>query len=236
MGKKLNFLILLLILSVFLLNNVSSDSHEPKFTAEVDSAVSIVEECETNGFPCGSNFQCNISVQNPNENTIIVNQEMTRNSTFYNFTVGESNSVVLGEYPTSVCCTNTTSSGCSEFFYEITPSGSRGIRSGEGSTLSGILIILLFSTAFFLILGILTKNEPFKVFFVGLSILLMIGTLGFGVTVMQQLFGTFGGLLSGFGTFYRLLIILLSAGGMGLVLYLIKVGFTFFSNRRLGLT
>ena len=205
-------------------------------TSMVDSVVNVFESCEIGGFACDSNFICNITIIDPQESILVLNQEMTRNSTLYNYTLTTEQSLILGEYRTDICCTNVSDSECSEFFYEITPSGARGISPGEGSTLLGILIILLFSTAFFLLLGIFSKNEPSKVFLVSLSILLMIGTLGFGVTVMQQLFGIFTGLITGFGTFYRVLIILLAAGGMGLVLYLLRLGFLFFQDRRLGST
>lgn len=230
MSKKRVSSFLFLILVISLISFISAQ--ELKFTGQQNTELNIFNECEDNGFPCDSNYKCNITIITPSQTILVLNDLMTRNQTIYNYTLNTDQTSILGLYEDSMCCTNNSHSGCELFLHEITPSGSTGLNEGQGSSLIGILIILLVTTIFFLILGILTKSVPFKMFFVSLSILLMIGTIGFGVTIMQNFFGTFSSLVSGFGTFYTILIILLSGGAVGLLIYLIMVAFRVYKIKR----
>lgn len=230
MVKREFRLSVLTILILFLITFVSAQ--DIKFTGQQNTQLDILNECEDAGFPCNDEFECNITIISPSQEIIILNDLMTKNETIYNYTLNENQTISLGSYENSMCCTNVTHSGCEVFLHEITPSGAPGLAEGQGSTLVGILVILLVTTIFFLILGILTKSIPFKMFFVAFSILLMIGTMGFGVTIMQNFFGSFSSLVSGFGTFYTILIILLSGGAVGLLIYLIMVAFRVYKIKR----
>lgn len=230
MGFRKSKFCLLIILTILLVNIASSQ--EIRFTGKQNTILDIFEECEDRGFPCQADYNCNLTVRDPNQTILVSNQLMSRNDTLYNFTLGEGETKVIGTYEDTVCCANASNGGCSHFFHEITPSGSKPISSGEGSSLIGILATLIFAIIFFLVLGIFAKNIPFKIFFVGLSILLMIGTLGFGVTVMQQLFGAFTQIISSYGMFFRLLTILSGGAIVGLILYLVVVALRTFKIKR----
>ncbi len=228
-SHKLGFVLLLIFIISF--SGIVS-SQEIRFTGKQNTVLNIFEECEDRGFPCQSDYSCNLTVRDPNQTVLVLNQLMQRNDTIYNYSLNINQTKLIGEYENTVCCTNQSNGGCSNFFHEITPSGSKPIGSGEGSSLIGILATLIFSIIFFLVLGIFTKNIPFKIFFVGLSILLMIGTLGFGVTVMQQLFGAFTQIISSYGMFFRLLTILSGGAIVGLILYLVVVAVRTFNIKR----
>jgi hypothetical protein len=230
MGKKNIAFCLLLIFSLFSIGFVSSQ--EVRFTGQQNTQLNIFEECEVNGFPCGATFSCNITSRDPNQTVLILNKQMTKNDTIYNYTINVNQTKILGKYEDTVFCTNGSVAGTNTFYHEITPSGAEPLGTGQGSTLIGILGVLIFAIIFFLVLGIFTKNIPFKVFFVGFAILLMVGTLGFGVTIMQQLFGTFASLVSSYGMFFRILIILSGAGAIGLILYLLVVAVRTFKIKR----
>lgn len=231
MGINVRKIFLISFLFTILLINVIS-SQEIRFTGQQNTKLNIFEECESNGFACDETYSCNITVRDPNQTVLILNKQMTRNDTIYNYTLDINKTNILGKYENTVVCTNSSLAGTNIFFHEITPSGSEPLGTGQGSTLIGILGILIFAIIFFLMLGIFAKNTPFKIFFVGFSILLMIGTLGFGVTIMQQLFGTFAQIVSGYGMFFRLLIILSGAGIVGLILYLVIVALRTFKIKR----
>ncbi len=49
----------------------------------------------------------------------------------------------------------------------------------------------------------------------------MVTTIGFSVSVWQQVFGTFGNLVETYGRIYILLTILIIGGGIGLFVYLV---------------
>lgn len=129
------------------------------------------------------------------------------------------------EYSYLIVCNTSKLGGFVSVGFDITPSGAKAINAGEGSSLLGIFLTLILAIIFFLCFGILTTNIPFKVFFTSLSILFLIGTIGFGFNVMEQLLGSFPSLISNYGIFYRVLIILMGGGAIGLLLYLIITAF-----------
>lgn len=221
--NKLKSVFIFLIIGFFLISFVSSQ--EVRFFAQKGSTLDITDSCQVDGLPCPASFNCNITIVSPVQEVIVLNKQMTRNETIYNYTLNSNLTNLLGFYEDSVCCSNSSLGNCDNFFHQITPSGAEPIDSGKGFVLMGIMIILIVVVAFFLIFGIYSKNAPFKVFFISLSVILLVGTLGFGVTIMQQLLGTFTNLVSSYGTFYKLLIILLSGGGIGILLYLIVTAF-----------
>ena len=140
------------------------------------------------------------------------------------YSLNESQTDELGRYEVKrIYCSDGINNGSSNWYFEITPNGAEKMDSAQGYTMVGVFLVLIVAIFFFLILGIYSKNVPFKLFFVGLSILLMVGTLGFGVTIMQQLFGEFAKITHNFGIFYTFLTILLGGGGAGLMLYLFVI-------------
>lgn len=222
---------LFLILGLFLIT--FAHAQEIKFTAERGTQVNITETCSFNSLPCSSDFNCNITVEDPSQNILVLNEPMTRNNSVYNYSLTSTSPLPLGIYEVKdISCTNNVYNGSASFFFEITPSGSPPISSGEGFTLIGIIVILLVSVAVFLIFTIFINNPPVKIFFASISALMMIGTIGFGVTIMQQLFGTFGNIVSGYSLFYRLLSILLIGGSIGLIVYLVVIALKTFRKSR----
>ncbi len=176
---------------------------------------------------------CTLTLRNPSSDILLNDVTMTVNSSGYaNYTIPGTNVQDIGDYPTVVACDNTADFGFSSFPITITPSGGEPISPGEGSTLLGAFIVILSVGVLFLVLTILCQNQAGKVFFVSMSIIIFIGALGFGVTVMQQLFGDIGALMTSFGAFYRLLIILSIGGGTALILFLIVVAFKSFHSMR----
>ena len=106
------------------------------------------------------------------------------------------------------------------------------LTSGEGTILFGATFTILATAIFFLLLSIMAQNVPIKVFFLSLSVLVLVGSVGFAVGIMQQFFGDFTNLVTSYGAFYRLLTILLMGGSIALILWLVVVALrSFWSNR-----
>ncbi len=225
--KVLTFIFLILTISLI---NISS-AQEIRFNGQVNTNITISETCSFGDSPCTSDFSCNITIESPSQTITALNEVMTRNQTIYNYKFNTTSE--LGVYEVKrIYCTDGTNNGTSNFFFRITTSGSQPLDSAEGSTLLAIFVLLIVATIFFLILGITAKNGSFKLGFIALSIMFMIGTLGFGVTVMQQLFGAFTNIVASYGIFYRLLIILSIAGGLGLIVWLVVVSLKAFNKSR----
>ena len=179
--------------------------------------------------------QCNFHLFD-NEGIHIINQEpMTYDplGLDFEFNVSNENFIRNGDYSYLIIC-NATGSDIGGFIsvgIEVTESGGI-LKEGEGFVLFGIILILILTTVFFLISTIYIENPAFKIFLGSLSALLLISTIGFGVTIMQQLFGTFTNLVSGYTLFFRLFIILLGGAGISLVFFLVVFAMKMFSKSK----
>lgn len=97
--------------------------------------VDLKVQCIANGTFCSSGSYCNITVTYPNGSMFVNNQKMTNQTSFYNYTIQNSN--ILGDYSCmAVCCDGILcATDNSECPFKITPTGDeRGI---------GLFLILL---------------------------------------------------------------------------------------------
>lgn len=224
-----NKILLSFILAIFLISSISAQ--DMRFTGEQNEIIDVTETCSFNDLPCPSTFSCNITIENPRQNVIVLNEPMTRNETIYNYSLTQTSE--LGIYEAKqVYCSDGNNNGTSSFFFRITSTGAEPIDTGKGLTILGTFIVLIVATLFFLVFAIFTKNVPFKIFFVGLSLLLMVSTVGFVASTMQQVLSTFDTIVSTMGNFYILLTILLTAGGIGLFVYLVVMALKSFDSTR----
>ena len=96
MKKLLYILILVLVLSVVV-------AQEPRYTFGRNSLIEIRNPCYVNSTLCPNDVQCNLTVKYPNSSIYVDNQNMTRQTAEYNYTL---------EYPTQgglydvdmICC------------------------------------------------------------------------------------------------------------------------------------
>ena len=106
------------------------------------------------------------------------------------------------------------------------------LSSGESTILFGSIFSMVSIVVFFLVLSIMSPNVPIKIFFLSLSAITMVLTVGIGVTIISEFFTDFSTLLISYGAFYRALVILLMGGGMALILYLVVVSLRSFNSYR----
>lgn len=144
----MNKLIICLIMGVFLLTGMNAGDND--YMGQQFMDIPIIEICEDDGFACDATYSCNITITNPNQQVIILNQPMTRNDTFYNFTLIDTD--LLGVYKIKTICGNGTFSGTNEDGrLEVTTTGS------TYDTLK-INIFLLIGAVFLFLIGIYLKN------------------------------------------------------------------------------
>lgn len=108
------------------------------------------------------------------------------------------------------------------------------LTSGEGAILFGSIFSLTIVVIFFLVLSIMTNNPPMKMFFLGLSLLTLLASVGMGVSIMQEFFTDIDSITETYGQFYILLVSLTGAGVIALIVWLVVVAFrSFYSYRGL---
>ncbi len=218
-------ILLTLILGMFLVSFASAEI-QTLGTFKLGDDINLIQTC------ANCTFNNITSVLSPNSTEIIGNFQMTRIDSVYNFTLASENITQLGEYIVNGIGDLDGVNTIWNYNLFVTPSGAKRINQGEGNTLFGIIFILIIVTIFFMIATMYIKNQAFKIFLGSLSVLMLISTIGFGVTIMQQIFGTFTNLVSGYSLFFRLFMILLGAAGIGLVLFLVVFALKTFNKSR----
>jgi len=66
---------------------------------------------------------CNITIFQPNGNTLFSNRVMTNQVTFHNITLSASDTQIIGDHTASIFCNSGSNNGFSTFTYLISPSG-----------------------------------------------------------------------------------------------------------------
>jgi len=108
------------------------------------------------------------------------------------------------------------------------------LTSGEGTIIFGTIFSLSVIVIFFLVLSIIINNSAMKVFFMGLSLLTIITSIGIGVSIIQEFFSDLTTIATAYGSFYILLIILTGIGMIALIIWLVIIAFkSFYSYRGL---
>lgn len=97
------------------------------------------------------------------------------------------------------------------------------LTSGEGTIIFSAIFSLGIIVIFFLILSIIINNVPMKIFFMSMSFLTILASVGMGVSVLQEFFSDLTGIVSAYGGFYILLVTLTAGGLFALIIYLIIV-------------
>lgn len=106
------------------------------------------------------------------------------------------------------------------------------LTSGEGAIIFGSIFSMSIIILFFLVLSIIINNGPMKVFFMSMSFLTILASVGMGVSVMQEFFSSLTNIVDAYGQFYILLITLTIAGLFALIIWLIIVSVKSFNINR----
>ena len=174
----------------------------------------------------------NISVlsdPSPNSTVIITNQAMTKiGETSFNYTF--CNTSKMGTYTYGYC---NADGDC--YSNDFIINGSGQIVTSEQITLllTGIVILLVFAT-FFFILSFIFKHPGPKIFFMALSALTLIVIIALIVSNYQVYLAEYPTINSIFSNYYVLMMILAGVAMMGLVVWLIYYAVTQFSKLRVG--
>ena len=177
-----------------------------------------------------SGADCELNIFLHNGSKVFDESFVTGVNDYYKF-LSAGNFSVSDLYSFNIYCNKSEIGGFADGLFEVTESGSI-LKEGEGFVLFGIILILILVTILFLVATIFIENPPFKVFLGSLAVLILIATLGFGVTIMQQLFGTFTNIVSSYTLFFRLFMVLLGGAGISLVFFLVVFAMKLFSQSK----
>lgn len=166
MKKQYVTFILGIVLTLVLIQNASAILG----TFVKESDIDLIQTCNNCTY-------CNISsVKYPNGTNIFTNQAMTKDETYYNFTLNSSYTKDIGTYKYYYNCGNEIEKATGGIIFEVTLSGD---ETPEGiSYILAVVIIIIFGIAcVFLYLSNLMQEPGPKIFFMLAAFVFMIGSL-----------------------------------------------------------
>jgi len=138
------------ILLIFILMMVGVVFATPEYYFKSGDVVDLKVPCINNNEACSGASSCNLTVAYPNGSSFINNQQMTNSGTYHNYTFTNSN--IIGEYQTTVFCTDAGEKGYNTFSFEINRKG-----NNNETNLIGVIIGFLILIIFFFIMGYIEK-------------------------------------------------------------------------------
>jgi hypothetical protein len=169
---------LLLLLALLVIPLATAQQLVFKQATEVDLKVPVF----FNGTIADGTATCNITIFEPDGDTLINNQLMTNQNVFHNYTLTAGQTTNVGEHETSVFCSQGSNNGFSTFNYLISPSGTDDNSIGQ-------IILLTFGVMFsagFIWFGF-NRGDPIFALFGGLALVsVSLYTLLNGVAVYRN--------------------------------------------------
>jgi len=192
---KLNILIFLLVLLVIPLTSSQ--------TYQVSQDLDLKVPFEVNGTIPSATAWCNISINYPNGSYLKQNDSMTNlNNGDFNITLPLVNLNKLGEYDWRAFCCDGIYCAAGYGSFELTPSGSDAINSGEGMTLIIAILTILTIGSLFFIFSFKVISFPAKLIFMGFALVLFIVVITFTMVTFGQILGSYTSLLESYTTFF----------------------------------
>ena len=225
--KKLFIILLGIFLFSFIIPLGSSAicSNNGLPTQQQDTTFDLIQQCDSCTFVNLS------SVTFPNGTTLNYDLFMTKTGTTYNFTFNQSSDI--GSYFYSVIGDKDGGLIEETICFEITQTG-RDLDTPQGIIIVGLFFILFLISIAFFYGGENTEYRPVKIFLTSLGWLFLMFIVGIAVNVVQQLLTVVATLEGTFSILYTLMLILTSAWGIGLIVYIIYMSMRqFYAHRGL---
>jgi len=172
-------------------------------TYQISTELDFIVPFEVNGTIPSATAQCNISINYPNSEYLKQNESMTNlNNGDFNITLTASELNKIGEYDWRAFCCDGLSCAAGYGSFEITPSGSDAINSGEGLTLFLSIISILIIASLFFIFSFRVVSFPVKLIFMGLALVLFVVVIGFTMVTFGQILGGYDALINSYSSFF----------------------------------
>ena len=110
--------------------------------------------CLNNNTYCSVDTTCNLTIIYPNGSVLINDDKMTNGGVFFNYTLNENQTTLLGEYPSTMICNDTGIFGYTTFTYEITGTGNAPASDFVTAMFLLFFIVLLFYLMLFMLFGL----------------------------------------------------------------------------------
>jgi len=188
---------------------------------------------EVNGSTPSASAVCNISIDYPDGSYLKQNASMTNlNNGDFNITLSETELNVIGEYDWRVFCCDGSNCAAGYDSFEITPSGSDEIGSGEGLILFLSIVLIIIVATLLFVFSFKVISFPAKLIFMGTSLVFFIISLLIIMVTIGQVLGGYGVLISSYSSFMWVALFLFILVFIFLMLCLIKKAIELFKIRK----
>lgn len=181
--------IIYLISFILLISLVSAATYEQ--SKELDLKV----PCINNNTFCSGSATCNLTILYPNSTALVFGVAMTNAGTYHNYTLDGNQTTVLGEYSTTVVCTDGSEGGYSTFIYKINPTGHE-ITQAQGFSSMGLILGVILIAAMFSFFGFkFSESEklfPIALFFMVISLIVSVYAMQLGYIYSRDMLWTLG--------------------------------------------
>ena len=196
-------------------------------TYTLDEEADIIVTCLNDGY-CSINAVCNINIIAPNSSLIVTGQDMTNNTTFFNYTIIPVN---VGLYSVEGICIDGVDSKEINFDFSVTKTGSQYTESMSMNFLS-ITLLMIFIVCALGFLSFKARNPFVIISCLAFAVLILFFYFGMMTSLSDLTFENFTGLASNMESLFILASILVGVGFFILIVYLIVVVLQFYWNMR----
>ena len=190
------------------------------FTLEIAMANNNLSDC--------SACSCVYSIFYPNGSSFIRKADGVNVDSFCQYTNATE---ITGTYGVQMDFNNSVDYGRASFEFEVTPSG-KIISTSQGLLVNLSIFIIILGACFCTFLGMKVKNPFVSLSLISFAVILIIFALGMALNILGLSFGSFGGITDTYSSLYVLMTVLVSVGGLALIVYLIKFALTLYWESR----
>lgn len=168
----------------------------------------------------------------PNSSILLLGQyEMTKTGDDYNISLENNYTNYIGTLWIYGICNQNGDYTSWQYSLDITATGYNASLS-QTLTMFFIIGIILIIGILLFIFGLKIDYIPIKITCLSLCLLLVVFLIGYILNIANITIGEYTNLTNGFNSIYILFIVLLSAWGIGIVIYLIVASLTAFQKTR----
>lgn len=158
----------IIVLTLIMMLALPLISAEASYTFQQNKQVNLqVPVFDIDNAPATSNITCTLNVRSPTQVLIVNNEPMTFNAGgIYNYTFGAYRLSEIGEYPSTISCSDSADSGFRNFNIGVTKTGSV-VSDAESNISTGTVYFILAFGALLIIFGMFMLGKGFWAGWVG---------------------------------------------------------------------
>lgn len=202
MGGSINRMLKrLLFISMFVLLflPVITSIEIPTLQRDLNQTLSI--PCNFNGNVCPSSAVCNSTIMNPNGTVLYNNYPMDKVNAVFAINLTSQDLDMVGQYEQTVSCCAGVTCKARELPFQVTPSGSSPLTTGQSGVLLIVLGVMFFISIIFFIIGFRSEHIIPKMVGFSFGAIMVIIIVFYTMFMINEVVSGTPNLVTGYETF-----------------------------------